>query len=273
MLLAGCASTTGGTTSRWPGMTHGTVGTHMEDVAMVGALPAQVTVSQLNAGGVSELRDDWTEAARTHAREVLEHMTPQHVVYLGDLESRPELADEIREVKALYALIDANIMLFGLSPMAVPTPHFEYSVGSIDGILEAAHADALLVIGGKDDIFSTDRKVLTVVSIIASAALTGQAVAPGDGTAHLSAALIARDGTILWWNFLGNGEISDLRTPNGMQATIHRLLASMPQALGRPVPDAAVAATSPPPASAVVPAPAPDTASGEPNATNPPNRN
>jgi hypothetical protein len=210
------------------GLTHGSTGGQMEEVRKLAALPAELTLKQLSAGGVSEKRDDWTASARTHARAVLEEMRPDSIVYVADLDARADLADEIREVRALFDLIDMNIMLLGVAP--VPTASFNFSVGSVDRILEAAGADALLIVGGTDEIFTTDRKVLSVISLVASAALTGQAVMPSSGEAHISAGLIARDGTILWWNFLGDAEIGDLRKPEGVEATIRRLLGSTPAA-------------------------------------------
>jgi len=235
LLFSGCAAPA---TSGWPRMTHGTTSAHMSEIRTIAALPAELTVSQLTAGGVSEVRDDWTQASREHARATLERMRAERVVYVGDLDQREDLADDIREVRELFELIDANVMVFGLSPLAVPTGKFDFSVGSIDRILEAAHADALLVVGGKDEIFTADRKVLAVVSVLASAALTGQAVAPGSGTAHLSAGLIARDGTVLWWSFVGDGGITDLRTPQGVDATMKRLLGSMPHSTAPDLPPA-----------------------------------
>jgi hypothetical protein len=208
----------------------------MAEIRSVAALPAELTVAQLTAGGVSEVRDDWTEAARTHARAVLEGMRGERIVFLADLETRPELADDIREVRELFEVIDANYMVFGLSIMAAPTARFEFSVGSIDHILEAAQADAILVIGGKDEIFTADRKVMAALSIVASAALTGNVIAPGSGTAHISAGLIGRDGTVLWWNFVGDGEIGDLRTPEGVADTMQRLLGPMPRSTASAVP-------------------------------------
>jgi hypothetical protein len=222
-LFGGCA-----TTSQPSGRAHGTTTDQMTQVHRVAALPAQLTINQLSAGGVSEKRDDWTEVARVHARTTLENLRPGSIAYVPDLETRPELADEIREVRALADLIETNYVVFGMSPVAVPGRQFDFSVGSIDRILEAAGADALLVVSGVDEVFTTDREVLAAVSFIASAALTGQAVVPGSGEAHVSAALIARDGTILWWNVVGDGAISDLRTPEGVQATMKRLLAGLP---------------------------------------------
>ena len=223
------------------GLSHGTTTGQMQEVRKLAALPAELTLKQLSAGGVSEKRDDWTAEARTHARAVLEQMRPESIVYVADLESRADLADEIREVRALFDLIDMNLMLFGISPLAVPTAKFDFSVGSVDRILEAAGADALLVVGGTDEIFTTDRKVLSVITLVASTALTGQPMMPSAGEGHISAGLIARDGTILWWNFVGGTEIGDLRKPEGVAATIKRLLGSMPTAAA-PATDAATLA-------------------------------
>jgi hypothetical protein len=247
-LFTGCTSVV-----KWTGMSHGSAAGQMQQVHKVAVLPAQITINQLTAGGVSEKRDDWTESAMTHARSILENLRPGSVIYLADLDSRPELADEIREVCALVDLIDTNFMVFGLSPMAAPTAagRFDFSVGSIDRILEAAGADALLVVDGVDEIFTADRKVLAAVSIIASAALTGSVVAPGSGQAHVSAALIARDGTVLWWNFVGDGMIKDLRTADGVRATLQRLLEHLPPAT--PAPETPAAAPIVAPASTAMP--------------------
>jgi hypothetical protein len=80
-----------------------------------------------------------------------------------------------------------------------------------------------------DDYFSSDRKAFMALGMI-GAALTGAYVGPAPGVEHVSAALIARDGTILWYDYCGPGRIGDLRNPEGVRATIENLLKSMPSA-------------------------------------------
>lgn len=215
---------------------HHAASTQISSIRTTAVVPPDITLSQLSAGGVREQRDDWTEAARTNARATLEAMRPERMVYLRDVALAPELADELAEVKALYRTIDANMMLFGNPMIGLPTAmgRFDFSVGSVDRLCEAVEADALLLIYGEDDYFTGSRKFMTglgVVASIAASALTGNAVmmTPASGNEHISAALVARDGTLLWYEVLGPGRIGDLRDPEGLRATIENLLRSMPQ--------------------------------------------
>jgi hypothetical protein len=226
VLYSGCA-----TVETAPmGRRHTTTASRMPEIGTTAVLPPDITVNSLGAGGVAERRDDWTEMARTHARNTLESLRPEKIVYVRDLELREDLAEEIAEVQELFRIIDLNLLMsYGPAQIVPPASlgTFDYSVGNIDRILDAAGADALLVVRGVDDIFAADRKALVAVAVIASA-FTGAYVGPSSGEAHISAALIGRDGTILWYDWVGDGAISDLRTPEGVRVTIERLLRTMP---------------------------------------------
>ncbi|MBE2213081.1 MAG: hypothetical protein IAE82_04350 [Opitutaceae bacterium] len=231
LTLSGCAATGRVATNRM----HSSALSQMNSVQTTAVVPPEITLHQLSAGGVREQRDDWTEAARANARATLEQMRPERMVYLRDVALPPEIAAELEEVKALYRTIDANITLFGNPMVGLPTAlgRFDYSVGSVDKICEAVDADALLLIYGEDDYFTGSRKFMTGLGVVASIAATavtgtGVMVTPSSGTEHLSAALIARDGTLIWYEVLGPGRLGDLREPEGLRTTIENLLSSMP---------------------------------------------
>jgi hypothetical protein len=67
------------------------------------------------------------------------------------------------------------------------------------------------------------------------------------GVTSSSAALVARDGTVLWYNQLGAAGL-DLRTPNAAAEWVKRLLAGLPK-----LPAAPPASPATPEASATVP--------------------
>lgn len=213
---------------------------HMGAIGTTAVVPPEIKLHQLSAGGVREQRDDWTEAARANARATLESMRPEHIVYLRDASLPPDLVAELAEVQALYRTIDANITMFGNPWVGLPgaAGRFDFSVGSVDRICDAVDADALLLIYGEDDYFTGSRKFMTglgVVASIAATAMTGNAVmmTPSSGTEHISATLVARDGTLLWYEVLGAGRIGDLREPEGLRSTIENLLSSMPEGQAR----------------------------------------
>jgi hypothetical protein len=170
------------------------VGLPSGSVVTIGVLEADITLRELAAGGNPQERDDWSEIARRTARETLETMRPENYVYFVDEELSDDVKAEIEEVQALFR----NAILNDIAFMAPPTrtrPQF----GSVDAIADAVGADALMLVYGVDDIFTTDRQVLTALSLVA-AGLTGVAVVPDSGVAHLNAALIDRNGRLIWYN-------------------------------------------------------------------------
>jgi hypothetical protein len=224
--VTGCTTTTPSYSPR--GRRHATLESQISAIRTTAVAPPVITLNQYTAGGIREQRDDWTDSARQAARETLESLRPEKIVYLRDSALTPEIAAEVAEVQALYRTIELNFAIFSDPYVALPTAgRFDFSVGSIDRICEAAGADALLLVYGEDDYFTSDRKALAVVGFAASL-ITKVDVQPSNGREHLSAALVARDGTLLWYAVLGPGMIGDLRKPDGVKATIQNLLRSMP---------------------------------------------
>jgi len=188
----------------------------------IGVLQPNITLRELGAGGSPQERDDWSDTARETARETLESLRPEKFVYFRDEEVSPEVKAEIVDVQALFETTILNDMAM-LYPPTRGRPNF----GSVDSIAAAVGADALLIVYGVDDIFTADRKVLTALSVVA-AGLTGVSVMPGNGEAHLNAALIARDGRLIWYSRIYQDQIADLRTPEGVRKTLEHLLRTMP---------------------------------------------
>ncbi len=188
----------------------------------IGVLEADITLRELGAGGTPQERDDWSEIAQKTARDTLENMRPERYVYYVDQALSDAVKAEIEDVQALYRNTILNDMAF-TPPPTRSRPQF----GSVDSIAAAGGADALMLVYGVDDIFTADRKVLTALSLVA-AGLTGVAVMPDNGVAHLNAALISREGRLIWYNRIYENQISDLRTTDGVRKTLENLLRTMP---------------------------------------------
>lgn len=203
--------------------------------ATIAVLPPDITLREISAGGSKQERDDWSETAKRTARETVQSIRPENYVYFTDLEVAEDLEEEMEEVMALYQTIDVTLMMREMNAGRFPHPRASrrQSVGSVDRILDAVDADSLLVVYGVDDIFTTDRKALVALGFVANvftSAYTGVAALPqpSNGDSHLSAALIARDGRIIWRYWLSQDGIGDLRTPDGVRKTLLRLLETMP---------------------------------------------
>jgi hypothetical protein len=200
----------------------------LDEIETTAVLSPHVTLRAYSAGGIREERDEWNHTARTVIAEYIAGLPGNEFVLIDELENDPEFEDEITEIRDLYRAIELNMQAFGhMLPAARQSS--TYSVGSVDRLLEAANADALLVVYGVDDIFTSGRQALVLVSMVASVYLGGGGVIGTDaGEAHISAALIGRDGTILWHRMLNQGQISDLRTQDGVAKTLKALFQSFP---------------------------------------------
>lgn len=200
----------------------------LDEIHRTAVLSPHVTLRSYSAGGIREERDEWNNAARTVIAEYIAGLSGNEFVLIDELENDPEFEDEITEIRDLYRAIELNMQAFG-NMLPAARQSSTYSVGSVDRLLEAANADALLVVYGVDDIFTSGRQALVLVSMVASVYLGGGGVIGTDaGDAHISAALIGRDGTILWHRMLNQGQISDLRTQEGVAKTLRTLFQSFP---------------------------------------------
>ena len=220
-LLPGCATApppTQRNLSEVIGLEHGTI-------SKIGVLQPDITLRELAAGGSAQERADWSALARATARDTLETLRSEKFIYFRDETIPDELQAEIIDLQALFrtaVLNDFASYAIGPPPTA-GQPRF----GSVDTIMDHVGADALLLVYGVDDIFTADRQVLTALGVIA-AGLTGVAVIPSGGVAHLNAVLLARDGRVLWYNRLYQDQISDLRELEGVRKTLKSLLRTLP---------------------------------------------
>jgi hypothetical protein len=201
-------------------------------------LPIDAEVAELAAGGVTEKRDDWTAqvAANLNAVVVARHSYRPPLPWPAD--HAPELQAELEDLHAVFRAVTLNQILHTYLPgmPAVPAAHgtLVYQVGPIDALLAAQQADAALLLFVRDDYATAGRKGLVVLG-----ALTGIPVR--GGVTISSAALVTRDGRLLWMNVFGAVQ-GDLRTREGAEALVKALFT------GSPLPDPA-----PKPAAAPIP--------------------
>lgn len=219
-LFTGCATapatyrTRADTAGRLPGPTR------------IAIAPPDVEVYEISAGGVTELRDEWTRTVEQHLRTELGHSTGFKPAPVLD----PELQKEFGEVSSLLRAISLNqaMSVFGPRELQPNLRPLDYHVGSIARLADACDADALLFIFVRDSYATAGRKALAVLGAL-TGAVTGVVIVPQLGSTAGSAALVQRDGTVLWFNVHGAAS-GDLREPAGAAGTVHALLAGLPKA-------------------------------------------
>lgn len=210
--------------------------------------PLDIAVHEISAGGGTEKHDELTSLV---GRNVTQAIAQSHGLAFtaagADLETGPARA-ELDEVQALLRAIRLNdAMPYGaMAPPDRTARPLTYQVGRIDRLADALGGDAVLFVFVRDQYSTGGRKAVMALAMIAGAA-AGVAITPAMGVTASCAALVSRDGTVLWFNHLGAAGL-DLRTPPAATDWVKRLLAGLP-----PLP----AAANPPVSSPNEPAQAP----------------
>jgi hypothetical protein len=223
-LASACASTP--VTHRM----HAEFGTRFAGVRTAGLAPPDIKIYQLSAGGVRELKDDWSEAGKKNVVDALLNGLKARAVECKALDIDPDLKEEMQDVQALYEAVGTSVLLH---MYLVPFPHkqrsFDYSVGPVAGILDRYRVDALIFVYGTDEISSGGRKALGVLGVLAAAAVGGVAV-PQGGLTTMTIAVVDRSGTVLWFNVKGGRGAFDLRDPGSTSRLVQALLTDLPPA-------------------------------------------
>jgi hypothetical protein len=190
-------------------------------------MPVDIELSALTAGGVSEVRADWTATAKQlvsqeirrqmarHDDKLLEYVEPQNA----------EQAQQDIQIIKLHGVVGTTILVNSIVPAAVPPTKkdsFEWSLGEeVSSLREASGADYGLFVYIRDSYATAGRKALIVTSALLGVGVTG-------GTQIGFATLVdLRDGSIVWFNRIYK-QTGDLRTEGAAQAAVKELIEDIP---------------------------------------------
>ena len=208
--------------------THATAAGRVPQLRTVIVAPLDAELSTLSAGGLTEKRDDWTDAAVRNLTAALAVETGWKPSTSLTSEQCTQLREETEDVQALLRAITLNHLLGavpGRNPAAARAGPLTDNTGPLSQHVAQLGSDAVLFVFVRDSYATAGRKSLLALSVV-GAALTGVAIVPRMGSNLMSAALVDQDGTILWFNFQIGG--SDPRTPEGAREVAHKLLAGLP---------------------------------------------
>jgi hypothetical protein len=183
---------------------------HPEFNARAGSIQKSVLITpdvnmyELSSGGVVMLRDDWSRVGRKNLQNAIlqDFKDKQCTVKLVEMDT--QTAKEMAEVQTLYRLVHKTMdqHTFGPHQKMAEKDRFNFSLGSLESILQKLGADAMIFVTGYDQVFNGGRKALIELAI-----------------ADFS-------GTILYYTVKGTTEGKDLRDPAGTAALIRNLLSS-----------------------------------------------
>ena len=204
-------------------------------------LRPDVTVGSLTTGGMVEPRADWTDQARSSIVAALQAQQSGRGGHVLIVQHRNELAgvpeQELADVERLTAAVDESIVLHKYLGDYLPTKRgrgLDWTVGN-DAVQLGRKTgyDYALFLHAEDQVASTGRVVLGVLG--AAGCIVGFCAPNIGGAAQLDYASLVdlKTGEVVWFNVVRAAsqvpgiKFGDLRTPQGAEQMVERLLGRM----------------------------------------------
>jgi hypothetical protein len=209
---------------------HPELDTLIRNIKTIGIVHADIRVYELSAGDVEELRDDWSDQGSENVMKAVLAGLKNHNIQAKSLTIRKGYEDEMEDVQALYWAVSASILNYSYSEKGIPEKrkNFVYSVGPMKKFLDAHGVDAVLLVNGYDEISTGGRKTLRALSMITSI-ITG--VTKRAGMTGMSAGLVDKSGSVLWYNINIQEGGYDLREADSANGMVNLVLRDFPEAI------------------------------------------
>jgi hypothetical protein len=209
---------------------HPELDTRMRSIKTIGIVPADIRIYELSAGDTEELRDDWSDQGRENVIKAALTGLKNHNVQTKSLVIRKEYENEMEDVQDLYWAVSACILYYTYGDQGIPDKrkNFVYSVGPMKKFLDANGVDAVLLVSGYDEISTGGRKALRALSMVTSM-ITG--VTKRSGMTGMSAALVDKSGSVLWYNIDVEEGGYDLRDADSAQGMVKLVLREFPESI------------------------------------------
>lgn len=195
--------------------------THRAAESRIVLLPADMELFSISAGGVSEPRADWTDAAQKHFAQALAGQRSRLGANMTTMTTAQ--ADEFHEIVALHRAVADAISLHH-DDLRLPTKgrRLDWSLGpAVRPLKERTGADYALFTWMRDSYVSTERKaVMLGMALLGAVSLGGEQV----GYASL---VDLNTGRVVWFNEM-NRFWGDLRDPAAATETVDALLKGFP---------------------------------------------
>ncbi len=169
-----------------------------------------INMYELSSSGVAVLRDDWSSIGRNNLQIAIMRNFKDRQCNIKLMETDSQTAKEMAEVRTLYKLVHKTMdqHAFGPHQKTGGSNGFDYSLGSLETILQKLDADSMIFVTGYDQVFKEGRKALIDLAIADSS------------------------GTILYYSVKGTTQGKDLRDPASTAALVQDLLASFSRTEG-----------------------------------------
>ena len=204
-------------------------------------LRPDVTVGSLTTGGMTEPRADWTEQARTNIIAALRAQQAARGGNVTIIEHRNQLPgvpeQELADVERLNFVVDESIVQHKYLGDYLPTKRgrgLDWTLGA-DAVRlgQKTGYDYALFLHAEDQVASTGRIALGVLGL--AGCIVGFCAPNIGGAEQLDYASLVdlKTGEVVWFNVVDAAsqvpgiKFGDLRTPQGAEQMVERLLGRM----------------------------------------------
>ena len=210
-------------------------------IQTVAVMPPDAKVYDLPVGERRNLMDEWSAAAQKNLQQaVVKEVGTRGGFRLKAFETTrsPVVQREFEDVRPLFETVGLTILGQrggGYWPMIHPegiAATFEYTLGPVPALAEAAEADALLFLYTADHVSSGGRIALGI-AVLPLALLGAKTHPPSPSFQDLivTALVEGRTGDILWFNVQRlPGLYYDLRDPASAERTVREVLGEFERA-------------------------------------------
>lgn len=192
-----------------------------------------IELSMITAGGMSEPRREWSEAARRLFPAAVGNFLAE-----GDTERKPdfEIRDDLPprsrlgQVVRLNEAVATSIAVYTRagSELATKGSRLDWSLGpGVQELQAATGADYALFTYIRDTYASEGRKAMRVLGFIVGAAMGGVMDIGGGQQLGVATLVDLRTGRVVWFNMISN-QSGDLRDAEGADATVREMLMGLP---------------------------------------------
>lgn len=195
--------------------------------------PLDVELFSISAGGLTEPKADWTEAAKRHMKTALQGRA--RAMNLGWTEIDDKTADEHAELLNLHNAVAEAIATHHVAFPRLPTKEdrLEWSFGdTLRPLQQATGARYGLFTFVRDSYATAERKAMMGVVAVLSVVATGGAsvvVLSGGSQAGYATLVDLETGQVLWFNRLLSAT-GDMREAAPASESVDALLAGFPAA-------------------------------------------
>ncbi len=170
-------------------------------------VPPDVSMLELLPSGLIRQRSDWDSESHRNLQNAVSHQLQHRRCSLQPLVTDADIERDFFEIQALYRLVQKSMwqQTFKSANGSQSARTFDYSLGSIEALMNRLGANALVFVSGYDRVSAVGRKAL------------------------IKLAITDESGTILYYAVRGTIQGNDLRDPVSAEHILHELFSGFPR--------------------------------------------